>query len=184
LSWERVLAETIATHGPEDLALHLDIAPEPTEVRRAREFVRAQLAAYDNADLDVIALLLSELLTNAILHGAGSVEVDVSVHLGPAVPEGRTALDGWEPGHGTVILVAVTDASLQLPQPRPPRDLPISLMRENGLGLQIVRQLSDGWGMFRLASGNGKIVWFLVDVKASKIDDEPHSQLSGTRPPV
>jgi anti-sigma regulatory factor (Ser/Thr protein kinase) len=175
LSWERVLAETTATHGPQGLALHLDVAPEPSEVRRAREFVRAQLAGYQSADLDVIALLLSELLTNAILHGAGRVEVDISVHLSPGGPESDPV---------TAILVAITDASLQLPQPRPPRDLPISLMRENGLGLQIVRQLSDGWGMFRLASGDGKIVWFLVNAKIPKINDEPRSQLSGTRPPA
>jgi hypothetical protein len=181
MSWQRVLAETTAIHGPQGLALHLDIEPEPSEVRRARDFVRQQLAGYDKAELDVITLLLSELLTNAILHGGSRASVDISVHLRPEGPDAlaRRPLGLWGPDPVTAILVGVSDGSAQLPQPRPLRELP-----ENGLGLQIVGQLSDGWGTIPLGSGDGKIVWFLVNVRlpdqVSALEDR--SAFSGTRP--
>jgi hypothetical protein len=184
VSWERVLADTTATHGPQGLALHLDIGPEPTEVRRARDFVRVQLAQYDEAELDVVTLLLSELLTNAILHGSvskgdvagglsGGVALDISVHL-PGVRK---------PDPAAAILVGVTDASAQLPAPRAPRVRPEQPLEEHGLGLQIVGQLSDGWGTVSL-DGGGKIVWFLVNVRVPETTAHARAQLSGTRPPA
>jgi anti-sigma regulatory factor (Ser/Thr protein kinase) len=181
MSWEHVLAETTAVHGRQGLALHLDIEPEPSEVRRARVFVREQLAGYDQAELDVITLLLSELLTNAILHGGSRASVDISVHLRPEGTVAHRPLGVWDLDPVTAILVGVSDGSAQLPQPRPLRELP-----ENGLGLQIVGQLSDGWGTIPLGSGGGKIVWFLVNVRLPKPVSlsEERSAFSGTQPPA
>jgi hypothetical protein len=183
MSWQRVLAETTAIHGPQGLALHLDIEPEPSEVRRARDFVRQQLAGYDKAELDVIILLLSELLTNAILHGGSRASVDISVHLRPEGPDAltRRPLGLWGPDPVTAILVGVSDGSALLPLPQPLHELP-----ESGLGLQIVGQLSDGWGTIPLGTGGGKIVWFLVNVRLPEPVSTPQdrSAFSGTRPPA
>jgi anti-sigma regulatory factor (Ser/Thr protein kinase) len=187
MSWQRVLTQTSAEHGPQGLALHLDLEPEPSEVRRARDFVRERLAGYEQAELDVITLLLSELLTNAILYGRSQVAVDISVHLRPEDSKPRP-LGVWGPDPVSAILVGVSDGSSRLPQPRPPRELP-----ENGLGLQIVGQLADGWGTMPLrddpADGPleyaaGKIVWFLVNVRLPKLGSAARSEFTGTRPPA
>jgi anti-sigma regulatory factor (Ser/Thr protein kinase) len=161
VSWENILADTASAYGPQGSALHLDVRPLASEVSRAREFVRTGLAGHDRAELDVITLLLSELLTNAVLHGRSRIAVDISVRVrADAVnPGGGPKLGVWALDPVTAILIGVTDASPVLPQQRPAVPLP-----ESGLGMYIVGQLADTWGVAPL-EGGGKIVWFAVNVR-------------------
>jgi DNA-binding NarL/FixJ family response regulator len=107
--------------------------------RAARRFVSQALTAVDDDDLtDTVTLLVSELVTNAVLH-AGS-EVEVLVRL--------TA---------TAARVEVTDASAQAVAPRD-----AASDEDSGRGLALVGNLARRWGV-REAPGGGKTVWFEVD---------------------
>jgi DNA-binding NarL/FixJ family response regulator len=107
--------------------------------RAARRFVTQALTGWDDGDLtDTVTLLVSELVTNAVLH-AGS-EVDVAVRL--------TA---------TAARVEVTDASGAAIAPRDAAN-----DEDSGRGLALVGNLARRWGV-RPAPGGGKTVWFEVD---------------------
>jgi anti-sigma regulatory factor (Ser/Thr protein kinase) len=84
--------------------------------------------------VEVAVLLTSELVTNAIHHGTGPVEVCLS----------------WD---DRAVRVEVSDRSSDRPVLRPiDRDAP------SGRGLLLVDSLSSGWGVE--ADGIGKTVWF------------------------
>jgi len=107
--------------------------------RAARRFVTQALTGWDDGDLtDTVTLLVSELVTNAVLH-AGS-EVEVAVRL--------TA---------TAARVEVTDASGAAIAPRDAAN-----DEDSGRGLALVGNLARRWGV-RPAPGGGKTVWFEVD---------------------
>ncbi len=95
--------------------------PELTEVRRARETLRKALSDWGHGEhLDLAELILSELVTNAIRHGEGPVDVSMScqgscLHLtvhdyGPGRPVRRTVTAGEESGRG----LEVVDGLLEL----------------------------------------------------------------------
>lgn len=87
--------------------------------------------------IDVVELLVSELLTNALLHA--DTELDL-----------RTSLEGDR------IRVEVADGSPGRPMLRyPPADA------TSGRGVAIVDALASGWGVEELPGG-GKSVWFEV----------------------
>ena len=79
-------------------------------------------------------LLTSELVTNALKHGRGSVSLRVDVDT-------------------LHVRVEVTDAEPQPPTVRPP-----DLQAESGRGLFIVDALASAWGIEE--RGDGKVVWF------------------------
>jgi anti-sigma regulatory factor (Ser/Thr protein kinase) len=97
------------------------------QIPRARTFVRATLQAWGiDRPSDDVALMASELFTNAVLHGAGAVEVRVEL-----LPS-RIRIEVWDEGH-SVELVA-----------RPPERVPPA--RLSGRGLGIVGRLAADWG--------------------------------------
>jgi DNA-binding NarL/FixJ family response regulator len=115
------------------------LARDATSARAARRFVRDALAGADSEDLeDTITLLVSELVTNAVIHGGG--EVEVLVRLMP----------------GTV-RVAVMDTSDTPLAPRAAAEEDVS-----GRGLALVESLARRWGVDPVAGG-GKAVWFEVE---------------------
>ena len=83
---------------------------------------------------DTVALLVSEVATNALVHGTGDVQVRV------------TAEDA-------VLRVEVSDESPTMPTPRT-----ADPMEEGGRGLALVASLATDWGVHRV--GMGKVVWF------------------------
>jgi anti-sigma regulatory factor (Ser/Thr protein kinase) len=104
----------------------------------ARRLVRQALEDWCEDDLvDDIALCVSELVTNAVVH-AGSAP-RVLVHVRPAV-----------------IHIEISDDSESLPVMRGagPEDT-------SGRGMAILGTLSERWGSYR-RSGGGKTVWFDV----------------------
>jgi serine phosphatase RsbU (regulator of sigma subunit)/anti-sigma regulatory factor (Ser/Thr protein kinase) len=104
--------------------------------RLARRFVSEVLAALGRDDLaDDGALLASEIVTNAVLHGEPPLRVSVE----PATDR---------------IRLTVTDAGTGRPEPAAPGD-----PAAHGKGLQLVERVAERWGVEGLPAG-GKSVWF------------------------
>ncbi|MEO6712860.1 MAG: ATP-binding protein [Mycobacteriales bacterium] len=111
---------------------------EPTSPGAARLFVRATLADWELTLFeDIACLLVSELVTNALLHAASSSELSL----------------GYQ---GGVLHVAVGDESAQRVRPRA-----YSRDAGTGRGLMLVAALSAQWGSS--ATAIGKEVWFELD---------------------
>lgn len=112
-------------------------AQDPQEISVARNLIIEKLRSWRCARLDDIALVLSELITNAVTHAGGALlicatrsrdghHVRLEVHDGvPDLPAGGDAGPG-------------------------------------GYGLHIVDVLADRWGTTPTASG--KLVWVLISV--------------------
>ncbi|MFI1046333.1 PAS domain S-box protein [Streptomyces griseoruber] len=118
-------------------AVTTDLAADPVSVPQGRSFLRRTLASWNcAARADDALLLLSETLTNAVLHAEGPI----GLHLH------RTATD---------LTVEVSDRSPQLPQPRLAAE-----EEESGRGLILVRALAAGWGV--RPTDEGKTTWFTL----------------------
>jgi anti-sigma regulatory factor (Ser/Thr protein kinase) len=121
-------------------------------VRAARDFTLATLHRWSAADRSYdIAIVVSELLTNALRHarpGSGDDRPRRSIRLG---------LLQLGPG----VLCAVADPSTAAPVLRPPGSL-----GETGRGLHIVCALSDRWGY--ASSGTGKVVWAMFTARLTE----------------
>lgn len=94
---------------------------EPTEVRHAREETQKALFGWGLEDhADLVEIIVSELVTNAILHGEGPVKARIShasgyLHVqvhddGPGRPVRRQAAGEDESGRG----LAVIDGLIEL----------------------------------------------------------------------
>ncbi|WP_189891599.1 ATP-binding protein [Streptomyces xantholiticus] len=110
---------------------------ERRSVAAAREFVREALGAWGwGSQADDITLCVSELATNALVHG---------------VPPGRGyLLRLWLYEQGTALRVEVHDSGAGRPCVRAPAG-------ESGRGLLLVDALADTWGVGR--RDPGKVVW-------------------------
>lgn len=108
----------------------------------ARRFVSATLDEWDFDDLDEVAcLLVSELVSNALLH-AGT-DLDVNLHRS-----------------GSRVRVEVHDRSHRLPERKF-----YSTTSVTGRGLVFVSELAQDWGFEPTAEG--KAVWFELDASAA-----------------
>lgn len=129
----------------------LDLAPTTASVPMARRFARTTLSEC-SADVDTVLLLVSEVVTNAVLHARSDIRL---------VVEDRD----------DVARVEVHDGS-----PMPPRMLHFRLTAATGRGLRLLDQLSQTWGVDAV-SGTGKVVWFEVgspeDVVWEAFVDDP-----------
>ena len=111
-----------------------------TSIGRARLMVRDALGpATDPAVGDIALLLVSELVTNAIVHAHSAP--DVAVRVG----------DGW-------VRVEVSDSSTALPVMPPPGSR--GDLRECGRGLLLVESFASDFGVSR--GPDGKTVWFTL----------------------
>ncbi|MEX3107671.1 MULTISPECIES: ATP-binding protein [unclassified Streptomyces] len=128
------------------LQTQLEIRPDPAEVGRARRWACARLAgsalADDDALAETLALIVSELVTNAVVHTGR-----------PAVLS--LCLPGEAAGEATVRL-EVADGSERAPVPRCATD-----DATGGRGLALVDGLADRWGW--AAEGAGKRIWCELD---------------------
>jgi anti-sigma regulatory factor (Ser/Thr protein kinase) len=125
--------------GPPRIATRT-IGADPGSVRAARDFTITTVRRWGAAERSHdIAIVVSELLTNALLH---------------ARPR-RIQLGLLQ--HGPCVLCAVADPGRSVPVPRTPGTL-----AECGRGLQMVGALSDRWG-YTTPSDTGKVVWAVFD---------------------
>jgi two-component sensor histidine kinase len=100
---------------------------------RARALLREHADALDRDRLDTAVLLISELVTNAVLHGTGEIRLIIDVE-------------------GTGARFAVADEGNGRPAVR---DAPGP---EGGWGLRLVGQLANRWGVLEERTQ----VWFEV----------------------
>ncbi|MEV6001874.1 ATP-binding protein [Streptomyces griseomycini] len=115
---------------------------DPGAVRAARSAVRARLRGWDLDSVgDLTALLVSELVTNALRHATGPIGVRL---VRPA-------------DLGGVLLVEVSDPLPEFPHERVARP-----DDEGGRGLQLLESTSRRWGT--RPGGAGKTVWFELAV--------------------
>jgi anti-sigma regulatory factor (Ser/Thr protein kinase) len=116
---------------------------DPQSVGRARDNTRRVLraAGLSATDVERAALLVSELVTNAIVHAQSRFSVRVSVRPVPRVE--------------------VEDDSPALPEPPPAEPVSVDELEPGGLGMAIVDRLASRWGTERTA--NGKVVWFELE---------------------
>ncbi|WBB58954.1 ATP-binding protein [Streptomyces sp. WMMC500] len=114
-------------------------------VPRARDFARRALEdwgwlpaanAEQRAAAEDVLLVVSELVTNACLHGGGPDELRL-----------RTA--------GKVLRLEVSDPGTGTPEPRTPH----RASRPGGHGMFIVQRLCLDWGVQREPGEAGKTVW-------------------------
>ena len=115
----------------------LRLPPTTDSVPVARRHAREQLR-HSGADVDTVVLLVSEVVTNAVLHARSDVFLTVS-------DEGETAR------------VEVRDSS-----PVRPRVHRFAVESATGRGLRLLDQLALRWGADQADGGRGKTVWFEV----------------------
>jgi anti-sigma regulatory factor (Ser/Thr protein kinase) len=98
---------------------------DAAEVRRARNLVRSSLSAWGLAhQIPALELAVSELVTNALVHGSGDIEVQLTA------------------SHDVIRLVVADRGSHE----RPHIDRRADEGGVGGWGLQVVEQLADAWG--------------------------------------
>jgi anti-sigma regulatory factor (Ser/Thr protein kinase) len=109
-----------------------------SSVAAARRFVAEALSAASEEARETATLLVSELVTNAIVHADSGVTVTV---VSPTSSGG--------------IRVDVEDRSTSRPV-----ELRPSATTPHGRGVQLVSALSDEWGVLEAPGRGGKTVWF------------------------
>lgn len=113
----------------------LSVEPDPAAVRGARHELDRWLRAQGRSEqADTASLLLSELLTNVVLHARTSATVRITLE-------------------GDCLRVVVSDGAPGLPSRRRPANDSVT-----GRGLLIVDAMSDAWGVE--PDQSGKSVWF------------------------
>ncbi|MER6783775.1 ATP-binding protein [Streptomyces sp. NPDC000658] len=126
--------------------MQLEIRPDPAEVGRARRWARSRLAGSGIGDEEPLAetliLLVSELVTNAVVHTGCPAVLRLSL------PDAA--------GEPSVVRLEVADASDRAPVPRCAGD-----EATGGRGLALVDGLADRWGWS--VEGAGKRIWCELD---------------------
>ena len=105
----------------------------------ARSLVRRELADCEEEAVSLAELMISEVVTNAVVHGSSPSDVEIQ----------RT---------GDVLKATVTDGGTGPPLPKNPGE-----HDPHGRGLLIVRSLAHEWGV--LDAERGKSVWFTVQCR-------------------
>ncbi len=117
------------------------LASAPASPALARRFVcgAAGRACIPRRVVEVLELLTSELVTNAVVHGGPPIELELSI----------------DPG---AIRVAVRDGSDEPARPRA-----VGVAEAGGRGLALVDMLARRWRAEPDGCGPGKTVWFELD---------------------
>lgn len=111
-----------------------------TAASHARRHVEGACAGMSPETVDIARLLVTELVSNAVLHGSGTVLLTVACDRGD-------------------VRVEVYDGS-----PDPPVVVDAEAMMERGTGLRLVAALASSWGTAQRGDAQpGKRVWFTLD---------------------
>ncbi|MGW7515222.1 ATP-binding protein [Streptomyces sp. NPDC054796] len=130
------------------LQVQLEIGSDPMEVGRARRWARSRLAGCgidaDEPLAETLILLISELVTNAVVHTGAPAVLRMLLPVRPV------------PRESGAVRVEVADVSS-----RPPRQRQADGDDTNGRGLELVSGLADRWGWER--EEGGKNIWCELD---------------------
>jgi anti-sigma regulatory factor (Ser/Thr protein kinase) len=153
VSSESLDPEPVAAHEADAFSAFVELPMDSESAHQARHTVRELLTTWRVDDLDLrhdVLLLTSELVTNAVRHGAHRVVLHVTLK-----PE--------------LIEVAVEDGSPVLPpsQAQSVDDLP---GQEGGRGVLIISAVASNWGVDEVPGG-GKRVWAQVQ-RAPSLPDQ------------
>ncbi|MFI8088430.1 ATP-binding protein [Streptomyces sp. NPDC086080] len=131
--------------------MQLEIRPDPAEVGRARRWARSRLAGSgigaDEPLAETLILLVSELVTNAVVHTGCPAVLRLSLPVAEAAEEAPEE---------AVVRLEVADRSDRAPVPRC-----VNGESTGGRGLALVDGLADRWGWS--AEGAGKRIWCELD---------------------
>ena len=130
-------AVSAVLESPIPLAEWLRLAPHPTAPRASRNFVARTLLDWGLERLIPSAsLVVSELVTNSVVHAGTGIELSLAWNLG-------------------ALRLTVRDNSFDLPRQR------LSCFDQNGRGLSFVSGLSRSFGV--LPTDDGKVVWAVLN---------------------
>lgn len=115
----------------------LALAASTTSPAHGRRFVRELLSDADRALVADVELLVSELVTNAIIHTDSEPRLEVQLQRDR-------------------IRVEVYDGD-----PSPPVERDSAIHEAGGRGIRLIHELSSRWGS--APSGSGKVVWLEID---------------------
>jgi|HubBroStandDraft_3_1064219.scaffolds.fasta_scaffold17493_3 hypothetical protein len=143
--------------------------PDARSVGTARDFCLSTMRRWGVTDRqDDVAVVVSELLTNALRHALPQAGPPPgSSHGFPDGPAGGPGRSRWPVRLGLIqpgqfVLCAVAD-----PSPRPPQPKEPDYLAESGRGLHVIDALSDRWGS-TVPTDAGKVVWALFSVRLDR----------------
>lgn len=123
-----------AGEEPEPRRIRIRLRPVPEACRQVRQLVTQACAAWQRGEVAATAALVAtELVGNVVRHAHTTMEFTVGLR------DGRVCL-------------TVRDGSRLLPRPKDP-----GINEAGGRGLQLVRELTDAWGVLPVT--DGKVVW-------------------------
>ena len=134
-------------------AARIVLEPVSASVPKARRFVADQLTDLPQDTVDVARLLVSELVTNAVLHARTELELRVDIT-------------------DTAVSIQVADANPVLPVVRNH-----GTDAGTGRGLRVLDRMASRWGTFSV--DGGKIVWF--EIRTDGLEGEPDAPDPATR---
>ncbi|GII76149.1 hypothetical protein Sru01_11310 [Sphaerisporangium rufum] len=123
----------------------MDFAGHPEAAGKARQYVRDKLGP-DHPALDDLTLLVSEVVTNALVHSVSRQGGRVTLALA----------DCWESVHVDV----VDDGGETVPHVQG------DVFSESGRGLLLVETIADRWGVYQDEAG--RTVWFEVAYRRTR----------------
>ena len=131
----RLIDLVVATHDTPTLEARLELHDDPSSVPLARTLLTQLLGQWEMEDfVDLAALVITELVANAIRHVPGGCAVELT-------------------RRDDALRIAVVDTGAGMPDLQNP-----GISAFGGRGLHIVAALADAWGTDRLKDGS-KAVW-------------------------
>jgi anti-anti-sigma regulatory factor len=119
---------------PEPRRIRIRLRPVPDACRQVRQLVTQTCASWHRGEVaGTAALVATELVANVVRHAHTTMEFTVGLR------DGRVCL-------------TVRDGSRLLPRPKKPDAGDVG-----GRGLQLIRELTEAWGVLPVA--DGKVVW-------------------------
>jgi hypothetical protein len=120
------------------LRQRLPLVSDTTAPRKARDFLTAVCADWNaRGFIETGGLVLSELVSNAVRHVGGFLEISLRL------ADGRLTIEVRDEGDGV------------------PAVVPIARRTVGGNGMDIVSRLAESWGV-TLNPGGGKSVWCVL----------------------